>query len=197
MELARGAEAVISKENDVIVKERIKKGYRLPELDEQLRKKRTATEAKLLRAARRAGVNTPKILEEDKFSIKMENIPGKKVRDILSGKNAAEICTKIGIAVGKLHSYGIIHGDLTTSNMIVKDDELFFIDFGLGFMSQRPEDKATDLHLLHEALESTHFDVLEKAWQTVLKAYNEQYSDGKKVIKTLLEVEKRGRYKER
>ncbi len=197
MEIARGAEAVITREDDAVVKERIKKGYRLTELDEKLRKQRTSTEAKLLRAAKRAGVNTPKILGEDKFSLTMEFIDGKKVRDVLSKKNAAEICEKIGEAVAKLHNYDIIHGDLTTSNMILKDEEIFFIDFGLGFASQRAEDKATDLYLLHEALESTHFEILGEAWKTVLNAYRKHYTGAEKVIKTLLEVEKRGRYKER
>lgn len=215
MEIARGAEAVIKKEKDVVIKERIAKGYRLKEIDERLRKRRTALEARLLREARRAGVNTPQILEEDKFSLKMEFVNGEKVRNILTKANCMEICNEIGEAVAKLHSYDIVHGDLTTSNMIiVKGDKmteasgsgkvknphgfsLYLIDFGLGSMSQKAEDKAVDLYVLHEMLESTHFDLLDDAWQTVLNAYRKHYRDAEKVIKTLSEVEKRGRYKER
>ena len=75
--------------------------------------------------------------------------------------------------------------------------ELYFIDFGLGFFSQRLEDKATDLHLLKEVLVSTHFNVFENMWKIILAAYTDLYVDGKKVIKTLHKIEKRGRYIER
>ncbi len=214
MIIAKGAEAVISL-NGEITKERIKKGYRLQQLDVALRKKRNRTEAALLREARRAGINVPQILEERDFLIKMDFIDGNKVKDIISEDNCAEISTKIAEAVSKLHNRNIIHGDLTTSNMIlekrsfsesrrssasskiVKDGSVYFIDFGLGFFSPKAEDKAVDLYLLHEALESTHFNILEKAWATILETYRTASSEGGKVIKTLAEIEKRGRYKER
>ena len=109
----------------------------------------------------------------------------------------SDIAAKIGEAAAKLHGYDIIHGDLTTSNMLINEKGIWLIDFGLGFISKRPEDKATDLYLLHEALESTHFEVLEEAWNSILASYNERYGDSGKVIKTLAEVEKRGRYKQR
>lgn len=200
MQIARGAEAVISKENDCVIKERIRKGYRLTELDERLRKRRTALEARLLREARSAGVRTPQVLEESKFALKMEFVEGRKVKDILSRENCGRICAEIGASVAKLHSYHIIHGDLTTSNMIFRIEGgivIYFIDFGLGFISQRAEDKATDLHLLREALESTHFDVLDEAWKTFLEAYNKHYEGAAEVIKALSKVEKRGRYVQR
>lgn len=209
--IAKGAEAELRREGGTLVKERITKGYRLHEIDEKLRKRRTTTEARLLREARRAGVKTPQILEENATSIRMEFIDGEKVKDVLNGKNCEIISEKIGVAVAKLHSYNIIHGDLTTSNMIIvaerKDDprrekepfrpSIWFIDFGLGFFSRREEDKAVDLYLLHEALESTHFSILDEAWDAVLDAYKEHYPGSNKVIKALLNVEKRGRYKER
>ena len=197
MLIAKGAEAAITRENETIIKERIKKGYRLPEIDDKLRKRRTALEARLLREARRAGVNTPQVLEEGKTTLVLEFIDGQKVKDILNKENFGEICEKIGASVAKLHSYDIIHGDLTTSNMILNEKGLWLIDFGLGFISKRAEDKAVDLYLLHEALESTHFDILEEAWSSILASYKKRYEDSGKVIKALLDVEKRGRYKER
>lgn len=190
-----GAEAVLTKKDGFVIKERIKKGYRLSALDEKLRKSRTRKEASLLREARRAGVDTPEIVEEGGFSIKMKHIEGERVKDALSEINCPDICKKIGEAAGKLHSSNIIHGDLTTSNMIVKGDKLYLIDFGLGFSSSKAEDKAMDLHLLREALESTHFSIAEKAWQEILKNY--AYGEADKVIKTLSKIEKRGRYRER
>lgn len=194
--IAKGAEAELRKDGNTLVKERISKGYRLKELDEKLRKRRTALEARLLREARRAGVLTPQVLEEGKTSLVLEFIEGAKVKDLLS-KNCADISEKIGEAVAKLHNFDIVHGDLTTSNMLINDKGLWLIDFGLGFISKRSEDKATDLYLLHEALESTHFDVLEEAWSAILDSYKEHYQDSGKVIKALSDVEKRGRYKER
>lgn len=197
MHLTKGAEAELTKEEGIVVKERIKKGYRLAVLDDKLRKRRTATEAKLLREARRVGVLTPQILEEDRTTIKMEFIRGKKVKDILSKSNLKGICKEIGRNIALLHSYDIIHGDLTTSNMLIKDGKIWFIDFGLGFISRREEDKAVDLYLLREALESTHFQIIENAWKAILEAYKSHYPDSNKVIKALSKVEKRGRYKER
>ncbi len=195
-EIARGAEAVITK-NGEITKERIKKGYRLEQLDIALRRKRNRAEASLLREARRAGVPVPQILAESDFSIKIEFMDGMKVKDALDEKNCKELAGKIAVSISKLHDKDIIHGDLTTSNMILKDNEIYFIDFGLGFFSEKTEDKATDLYLLHEALESTHFSVLEKAWETILNTYKEYYNGADKVIKTLAKIEKRGRYRER
>ena len=195
--IAKGAEATISLKDKEIVKERIKKGYRLQQLDETLRKKRNRAEATLLREARRAGVEVPQVLEESAFSIRMEFVDGIKVKDALNENNCKELAEKIAVFVAKLHDRDIIHGDLTTSNMILKGDTIFFIDFGLGFFSSKIEDKATDLYLLHEALESTHFSVIEKAWKAILHAYSEGFSDADKVIKTLAKIEKRGRYRER
>ena len=196
MEYAKGAEAEIKREDDKVIKDRVKKGYRLEQLDKTLRQRRTKQESKLLREARRAGVATPQVLEEGKTTIEMEFIDGEKVRDVFD-KAVVEIATLIGKNIGILHQYDIIHGDLTTSNMILKDGRIYFIDFGLGFVSKRLEDKANDLYLLEEVLESTHFSVFKEAWKAILEAYKAQYPDGEKAIKVLLEVEKRGRYKER
>ncbi len=204
-DLYHGAEAVISEKkrtdasgvNSVaVVKERIKKSYRLPQIDERLRKQRTRGEASLLREAARAGVNVPRILEENDFTLTLEKIDGKMIKDILDENNMIEICKKIGQAVANLHSSDIIHGDLTTSNMISSHGNLYLLDFGLGFRSGKSEDKATDLHVLREALESTHFQISEKAWKIILKAYQQEYKS-EKVLASLKNLEKRGRYRDR
>jgi TP53 regulating kinase-like protein len=197
MKIAQGAEAVLTRQLDVLKKDRISKAYRIPELDNRLRKARTRTEARLLREARRAGVPAPGIISEGETAIEMEFIEGEKIKDAMDGDNFRDLCEKIGSNIGLLHTYGIIHGDLTTSNMILRGSEIFFIDFGLGFASQRAEDKATDLHVLKEALESTHFHVARDAFEAVLNAYARKYGGADKVIKTLSKIEKRGRYSER
>ncbi len=195
--LYQGAEAVISKDENIVVKNRIKKSYRAEQIDTNLRTRRTRSEARLLREARRAGVMTPQILEEEDFTIKMEFIDGEKVKDILDRNNFREIAKNIGACIAKLHGYNIIHGDLTTSNMILVEGKVYFIDFGLGFFSQRIEDKATDMHLLKEVLVSTHFEIADDAWGLILGSYKSDYDQSDKVIKALSKIEKRGRYVER
>jgi len=194
MIVSRGAEAVLRKENNTLIKERIRKGYRLEKIDMPLRRKRTRNEATLIREARRAGINVPKILEEEDYVIKMEFINGKRVKEALSEGNYKEICTKIAEFIARLHESDIIHGDLTTSNMLLPGSEIYFIDFGLGFRSKRTEDKAMDLFLLHEALESTHFALLNKAWNIILKVYAKNYGEATAVMDALQKIEKRRRY---
>lgn len=192
MEIAKGAEAIITKEKEIVRKNRISKNYRIKIIDEKLRKQRTRNEATLMRLARRAGINVPAIIEEGMFQLSMEFIDGQKIKDIFE-KDYKKLSEKIAESVARMHENDIIHGDLTTSNMILKDDEIYFIDFGLGFVSKRAEDKAIDLFLLHEAIESTHHGVLDVAWKIILNRYTEQYSNGQ-VIKALRKIEQRRRY---
>ena len=191
--VGRGAEAILKKEGDYLEKERIKKSYRLKELDDEIRKSRTRREASLIRAARRIGVNVPAIIDESKETIIMEFLDGKRIKDVLNENNYEELCTKIAYYIALLHKNEIIHGDLTTSNMMFNNNEIYFIDFGLGFKSSRIEDKASDLYLLKQALDSTHFNISDKAWQIILKAYQQNYPE-KRVMETLKKIEKRRRY---
>ena len=120
-------------------------------------------------------------------------IQGNKIRDILY-KDPAALSEEIGKKIGILHSNDIIHGDLTTSNMIL-EKEIKFIDFGLSFFSNKVEDKAVDLHLLRQALESKHHDIWEKCFEAALKGYKQGYPAYKEVISRLEKVEARGRNK--
>lgn len=193
-----GAEAVLVHVDGNLIKRRIKKGYRIEIIDEKLRKLRTRSEAKLLEKAGKL-IPTPKVkkVDDKTTEIDMEFIDGKKLSEHLDGlKNAEEVCKMIGNQIAKLHDADIIHGDLTTSNMILaKGDKLYFIDFGLGFNSSKIEDKAVDLHLIKQALEAKHFVHYEKFFNAVLKGY-EHSKNYKETLKRLEAVEKRGRYKQ-
>ncbi len=189
-----GAEARISLDKGTVLKERIPKRYREKELDLKIRKQRTKREARLISGASRAGVMVPKILEVDDFTIRMEYIEGLRVKDILDEKNMKVICLEIGKSVADLHNASIIHGDLTTSNMICKDSRICFIDFGLGFISDKAEDKATDLHLLEEAIESTHYRIVSGALKIVFESYRKNCKDSKAVLSRLEQIRLRGRY---
>ncbi|OAY49734.1 hypothetical protein MANES_05G078700v8 [Manihot esculenta] len=128
-----------------IVKERFSKKYRQPSLDSKLTLKRLNVEARCMTKARRLGVSTPVL-----FAL----VEGYSVKGIflelgLHGvveERLDNIATQIGDAIGKLHDGGLIHGDLTTSNMLIHNvtNQLVFIDFGLSFISALPEDKAMD-----------------------------------------------------
>ncbi len=196
--LAKGAEAKIILLNNFIIKDRTKKSYRIPELDDKIRKLRTRSEAKLLNKASKI-IPIPDVMKVDEKAkeIRMEFIDGKKLSDHLDNfplKKQKEICKSVGENAAKLHDAEVIHGDLTTSNMILKDNKIYFIDFGLGFNSHKFEDKAVDIHLLRQALEAKHFKHWETLFKEVLKAYSKS-KDSKIVLERLKAVEKRGRYK--
>jgi TP53 regulating kinase and related kinases len=200
--IKRGAEAVLYLENGQLVKERLRKNYRLPEIDVKLRKFRTRKEAKLIDEAKRAGVDTPRIFSVDDkdFKIRMEFIDGQRIKELFNTASEAKIAKvseEIGRMVGKLHSNCIVHGDLTTSNIILKDGKVFFIDFGLGETSGKAEDLAMDLSVLKEAIKSTHYKHLNLLWNSFIKGYEQTNDNFNKVLDTLNGIEKRGRYVER
>ncbi len=195
MKSFQGAEALIKLGKNSAVKDRIKKNYRISIIDDRLRKQRTKKEIKLLEKSHSL-IPVPKLIKSSEFSIEMEMIKGKKLSLFLDKlKNKYEIAKQIGKNIAILHDNNIIHGDLTTSNMIYSKNEVYFIDFGLGYESSNIEDKATDLHLIKQALEAKHFKYFEKLFNSILKGYkiSKNYS---LVVKRLEAVEKRGRYKQ-
>ena len=199
MELKRGAEAVLWLDGDHVVKERVKKGYRLEEIDDKLRKLRTKKEAKLLSDAKRCGVSAPGILsiDENGSKISMEYIEGKRLKEFFNetdDQNRQKVAELVGRSIGILHKSGIVHGDLTTSNMILKDGKVYFIDFGLGESSSRAENQAMDISVLREAIKSTHFNYLNLIWNSFIEGYKQTNGNFNKVLQTLNDIEKRGRY---
>ncbi|MCK4650403.1 Kae1-associated serine/threonine protein kinase [Candidatus Pacearchaeota archaeon] len=194
--IQQGAEAKIYLDKNVISKNRTPKSYRHPQLDNQIRTRRTRSEAKILTKALNLKVNVPKVLSVDKFNIQIEYIKGDKLSETLnsySEKKQFKVMQQLGKQVAIIHKNNIIHGDLTTSNTILSNDKLFLIDFGLGFISTKIEDKAVDLHLIKQALQAKHFQNSKKLFTAFKKGY--QWQDSKKVTERLITVEKRGRYK--
>ncbi len=197
----KGAEANLYISNwlnhDVFVKQRIPKSYRIPEIDTRLRKERTKKEAKLLGEAKRCEVRTPLIYDIDKKqnALVLEKIDGKIVKDVFN-ESLTEIKTisrKIGENVARLHNCGIIHGDLTTSNLILQCDEIVFIDFGLGKNSNLIEDKGVDLLVFKKAISGIHYKISGECFNEILKGY-EIADDYKEIVEKVEEIEGRGRY---
>nr|XP_016462393.1 PREDICTED: EKC/KEOPS complex subunit bud32-like isoform X3 [Nicotiana tabacum]XP_018630119.1 EKC/KEOPS complex subunit bud32-like isoform X3 [Nicotiana tomentosiformis] len=170
--IKQGAEARVFETSFVgkrcIVKERFSKKYRHPILDTKLTLKRLNAEARCMTKARKLGVLTPVLYAVDAIShsLTFEYVEGPSVKDVLLDfglhgiveERMNDIAIQIGRAIGKLHDGGLVHGDLTTSNMLIRRDtnRLVLIDFGLSFTSTLPEDKAVDLYVLERALLSMH-----------------------------------------
>ena len=192
-QIAQGAEAIIYQDKNSIVKDRFEKTYRHPYIDSQLRKSRTKREAKVLQKLKQLNFPVPNLISQEKHQLEIEHIPGKKVRDVFN-KNYKKLASEIGKKLALMHQNHIIHGDLTTSNMIF-NKEIHFIDFGLSFFSEKTEDKAVDLHLLERAMESKHFQVYPACFKLALKSYQKHYPESKQVISRLKTVKSRGRNK--
>lgn len=196
MELIQeGAEAKIFKkeENDKVsvVKKRIKKKYRIDFFNDFLIPKRTKREIKVLKKLNSI-INVPKIIFDNKKDIiEMEFIQGQKLRDVLNDN--VFLSEKVGKMLAKMHDLNIVHGDLTTSNMILTEkNKVFFIDFGLSQFSSKLENKAVDIHLFKQALESKHHKIFESAYTKFLKGYKSSLNTSK-VLERLKTVESRGR----
>jgi TP53 regulating kinase-like protein len=204
--LKKGAEASLFLADwhgrKAIIKARLPKNYRPAELDKKIRSYRTVHEPQLMNEAKKAGVPTPKIFLVDMKDamITMEFVEGKQVKQLL-GNLASEkrqaLCVKIGELIGRLHKHGLIHGDLTTSNMILKaEGKIFLVDFGLGEKNKELEARGVDLHLMKRALQSTHYDMAAECFKHVQEGYAIVLGarDAGKVFGKIREIERRGRY---
>jgi TP53 regulating kinase-like protein len=186
----------------VVIKRRLPKKYRPSMLDEQIRIYRTIHEPQLMHEAKKAGVPTPTIflVDVEDSAIIMEFIEGKQLKQLLGEVPKSErqgLCLKIGELIGKLHKNGVIHGDLTTSNMIINTEgKIFFVDFGLGEKTFELEAKGVDLHLMKRAMQSTHFRFAEECFNAVIEGYSKilGIETVKNVLDRIREIERRGRY---
>jgi Kae1-associated kinase Bud32 len=193
-QIGMGAEAILTRTAEGIVKSRPPKPYRHPQLDAELRKSRTRHEARILEKARSIGVPVPTVKVVDDTTLLLSEIKGAQVKELLDEDPL--IAHQVGRMVAKLHDANIIHADLTTSNMLYDKDahHLTIIDFGLSYISPKGEDKAVDLHLFKQSLESKHHRVIATAYRHFLKGYRDS-SNAEVIIERLRKVEARGRNK--
>ncbi|MEX2682838.1 MAG: Kae1-associated kinase Bud32 [Candidatus Sigynarchaeota archaeon] len=215
--LRKGAEAILVKAEwlgrEALFKVRTRKAYRIPQIDDRIRAERTVTEARILASLLNAGIPVPGLLDVHlkEATIVMELVHGARLKDIvtpLRGK-LARIFAQIGTAVARIHELDIIHGDLTTSNVIYEspldnDDIHFrFIDFGLARHTASVEDKSVDIHLFKRVITSTHAGDYERMFPPFMDGYKAHLerqgrsSDFKKIESRLEQIETRGRYVEK
>lgn len=204
--IKKGAEASLYLEEwhnrKVLMKRRLTKKYRIVELDNMIRSQRTIHEPQIIHNAKEAGVPTPTIFMVDvaESNIVMEFVEGKQVKEVLDNVSKEErtnICRLIGNMIGRLHKNGIIHGDLTTSNMILTPNgKIVFVDFGLSERSIELEPKGVDLHLMKRTLTSSHYKHAKESFKKVMEGYEKIVGKEQaiKVANKIREIEKRGRY---
>lgn len=185
----RGAEAVLVEVEFLghicVRKERRRKGYRIAEIDSEIRIGRTRREARLLHKAKAAGVSCPVVYEVGGDYIVIGRVNGGKLPH--NGKEVG----KAGRILGRLHSGGIVHGDFTPHNLIVDSKGgIHVIDFGLGFFSRKVEDLADDVITMVKALGGGE----SKAGKRFLEGYGKEFGGSKSVLKKIREIEGRARY---
>ncbi len=191
MIVGEGAEAQIYSElvfgKELLVKERHAKKYRIPQLDLSIRRWRTRNEARIMSALYEAGIRVPRIVALGEFTIYMEKLEGRLMKDFKSGRRTALQCGK---TLAKMHNIGIVHGDFTPANIIVCNGNVHVIDFGLSGFSRDSEERALDMLLMKRALTRDMYVAFERA-------YSRSSKDQKAVLKRLAEMELRGRYQSR
>ncbi|KAL0466855.1 serine/threonine-protein kinase [Neurospora intermedia] len=222
------------------LKYRPPKPYRHPVLDARLTKARLAFEAKVLERCRREGVPVPAVyaqnaaagwiavewIEGAPVRVKINEWLGQRPKNEEEERSAAgqdhgpliELMKRIGAAIAGLHRTGVVHGDLTTSNMMLRphtkkktttseqtngvskeeekakllEGDVVIIDFGLANQSQSDEDRATDLYVLERAFASTH-PRAENLFEHLLESYKQSFKKGASVLHKLEDVRMRGR----
>jgi len=221
--LRQGAEAKIYTGSFLgqksIVKERFSKKYRHPQLDDRITKERLKGEIRSLMRCKLANIRTPTIYYVDMNNgiLVMEYLESaitcREYIDSLLKSSSAELInaqdkltnlsTQIGQVLALMHKNSVIHGDLTTSNMLIEqmnkngEQKICLIDFGLGFAEGTPEDKGVDLYVLERALISTHpntefmFNAVINSYKQELKADRKKECD--EVIRKFEEIRMRGR----
>jgi len=196
-----------------VVKERVSKAYRVAELDVRINRQRLLQEARCMVKCRRAGVLTPSIylVDQQQHKLYMERVAGETLKHLLRGalsssslyvEQSVVWAKQVGVAIGKMHDADIVHGDLTTSNIMVLSEgrdaqtpTVVLIDFGLGMLQSGVEDKAVDLYVLERAFLSTH-PGSESLVQAALEAYRFASRKGTPVLQRLDQVRQRGRKRE-
>jgi len=159
-------------------------------------------EPQVIHKAKEAGVPTPTIFMVDiaEANIIMEFVDGKQVKQVLNDLPPEErlrLSRHIGTLIGRLHKNRVIHGDLTTSNMILTPyGRVVFVDFGLSERSTELETRGVDLHLMKRAFQSTHYKYAKECFEAVVEGYAEVVGEGeaKNVLEKIREIERRGRY---
>lgn len=208
--IQQGAEAKIYKGEfggkPCIIKVRFSKSYRHPVLDKKLTEKRLKQEAKSLTKCNSFGICTPTLysMEAKENKLYLEYIDSPLLKDLIAlqeldrtgnDTNLTIVIEDIGKQIAIMHNNDVIHGDLTTLNIMVNENRQqgIFIDFGLSYISHLAEDKAVDLYVLERAIISSHPNMAYLFSDKLLPAYANSSKQSNAILSKLKEVRQRGR----
>jgi len=162
-----GAEAEVWKGTwfgkQAVRKQRRPRSWRHPDLDHRLGVRRMISEARLLIRSRKAGLSVPAVLDLDYEGgqLIIEHLDGTPLIEVLNTPNAngediKATLRRVGEAVRMLHREAMTHGDLSSNNVLVEEDRIHLIDFGLASIEYDVERFGIDLHVLDEILGASH-----------------------------------------
>lgn len=209
--MLQGAEAKLFRMNfhgfEALVKERFSKKYRHPQLDKVLTQQRINAEVRALTRCRMAGIPVPTLyfVDQEKNCLIMEYLENSMtVRDFIltrvadwqtnpdSEAKVKQVTSNVGKLLARMHKENIIHGDLTTSNMLLSDpsdlNSMTLIDFGLSSYENVAEHKGVDLYVLERAFLSTHPNAERLFNDSLLAAYR-QAGDKKTIVEVMAKLE--------
>ncbi len=183
----QGAEASVTSGSwlgkSAILKLRRPRGYRTPILDRKLTRQRLSVEARVLGKLQLLDFSSPSLfdLDLDAGWILISKFEGMTLYQSLNEGQDVSLKIKLfGKLIRKLHELGISHGDLTTHNVLINNDnKLHLIDFGLSRLLPELEHLGLDLQVLNECLTSSHSEH-EGAIETMISGYLE--ADSKNLI---------------
>ena len=189
---------------DAILKTRFSKS----DLDKQIAKERTKSEARSLIRCLEMRLPVPVLHDADlenciltieyiNESVTVRNYLDEALNsETFNSENILSLAKRIGHTIGRLHENHIIHGDLTSSNMLItkpyEKSKIILIDFDMSSEDSRSKPKADDLYVLEKDIFSTHPNS-EGFVESILSEYAKNTNqDSKAVIQKLDEVRQRG-----
>ena len=191
--LSVGAESeILIIDNKTLRKVRLEKKYRHELLDLKLRRSRTKREFKILEKLHEKNVNIPKPYKVNlkETYIDFEYLKGDVLKDVIDEEKLIKAFKQICL----LHKEEIVHGDLTTLNMMFANKKVYLIDFGLSGFSNNVEERGVDLNLFFTCIKNEHPNLFHLK-EDLLQIYKKEIKEGEEVIKRLEEIEIRGRNK--
>ena len=146
-----------------VSKQRRQRAWRHPHLDHRLGVRRMISEARLLIRLRKNGMDVPPLLDMDlaEGRLIIGFLPGRPLIEVLNDQNTTakqvkDILQRVGKELRRLHRLAVTHGDLSTNNILVDEDTVHLIDFGLASIEYDVERYGIDLHVLDEILGASH-----------------------------------------